>query len=93
LESLATLQPCVGDFNTLAQTVLQQVERLNGCILIATTWDVSRQTLLQQLIALSVPCLVLVIQGSDEKLIRSEHVFGLRIGRVQQDLDVLVWQS
>ncbi|MDQ7057567.1 MAG: DUF58 domain-containing protein [Ghiorsea sp.] len=93
LESLATLQPCAGDFNDLAQTVLQQVERLNGCILIATTWDVSRQTLLQQLIALSVPCLVLVIQGADEKLIRSKDVFGLRIGQIQQDLDVLVWQS
>lgn len=91
LESLATLQPCAGDFNSLAQTVLQQVERLNGCILIVTTWNASRQTLLQQLIALSVPCLVLVIQDSDELLIRSEHVFGLGMGQIQQDLDALVW--
>ncbi|WP_038249886.1 DUF58 domain-containing protein [Ghiorsea bivora] len=93
LESLATLQPCAGDFKGLSQMLLQQAERLNGCVLIASTWDASRQLLLQQLLALSVPCLVLVIQGSDEKLIRSEHVFGLRMGRIQQDLDALVWQS
>ena len=93
LESLATLQACAGDFSGLTQAVLQQVERLNGCILIASTWDTSRQSLMQQLDALSIPCLALVIQDADDEPIRKNHVFGLRIGLIQADLDGLVWQS
>jgi len=93
LESLATLQPCIGDFNGLAQTVLQQAERINGCILIVTAWDEPRQSLLQQLMVLSIPCLALVIQAEDDEPIREKQVFGLRMGQIQADVDALVWQS
>ena len=93
LESLATLQACVGNFSGLSKVVLQQVEHLNGCILIASTWDATRQSLVQQLEALSVPCLALVIQDADDEPIREKHVFGLRMGQIQVDLGALVWQS
>jgi len=87
LETLATVELCHAEFKTLSKVILEQSERLSGCILILLAWDKPRQVLVAQLRALSIPCKVLLIQGNDENHVLDEHVTLLRLGHIQQDLD------
>ena len=91
LESLATLEVCEGSFLGLSIAVQQQSERICGCILIFTTWDDVRQSLVQSLRALSVPVVVLLIHAEHEKPTH-DGVISLCMGRIQADLDALSGQ-
>jgi len=88
LESLATLQISHGSFAQLGQMVLQQTQRLSGCVLILLAWDEARQHLVKQLRSASVPVRVLLILAQDEPAPK-EDVLVLRMGNIQQDLDDL----
>jgi len=86
LETLACVQLCDADFNTLSQAVLSQKERISGCVLILLAWDKDRQALVQQLQALSIPTQVFLLLSDGEAAPQAD-VFVLRQGYIQQDLD------
>lgn len=90
LETLATVELCDAEFQSLSKVVLGQSERLSGCMLILLDWDAPRQALVEQLHALSIPSKVFLIQENDAVPVRHEHVIPLRMGYIQQDLDKLL---
>ncbi|MEB3162997.1 MAG: DUF58 domain-containing protein [Prochlorothrix sp.] len=62
LEILASVQACsTQSFNSLQPLVLERADLLSGCICIFLSWDDDRQALVQQLEALRVPTLVLLL--------------------------------
>jgi len=62
LEVLASVQVCrEKSFDALEHLVLDHVEAVSGCICVLLAWDERRRKFVQQLRALGVPVLVLVI--------------------------------
>ncbi|MBI2929039.1 MAG: DUF58 domain-containing protein [Verrucomicrobia bacterium] len=62
LEVLASVQVCrERNFDALEHLVLEHVEAVSGCICVLLAWDERRQKFVEQLRALGVPALVLVI--------------------------------
>jgi len=67
LETLASIQLCVQqDFTELGNFVLHHAASLSSCVLVLLSWDKQRQDLIQQLLALEVPVLVLLLLPRSE---------------------------
>ena len=68
LEILAAVQPCTsGDFEDLEEMVLRQVAMVGGCVTILLKWDEQRQALVEQLSALAIPQIVIILKRSKQK--------------------------
>jgi uncharacterized protein (DUF58 family) len=62
LEILAAVQPCrEKPFGDLERLVVNHVELVSGCICVLLAWDKPRQRLVENLQALGIPVLVLVV--------------------------------
>ena len=62
LQTLACVEPSIEhDFKILNESVMAHSHRVSGCICVLLEWDHARQKLLQQLIAVGVPCMVLLV--------------------------------
>ena len=67
LEVLAGVAPASdGGFSTLHDMVLRHASTVTGCICVLLTWDEPRQKLVQQLCAMDLPVLVLIVTDKDE---------------------------
>jgi uncharacterized protein (DUF58 family) len=66
LEILASVNPCANKpFLALHQLVIEHSPLVSGCVCVFLAWDDSRKALVQQLKALGVPMLVLVMTTAD----------------------------
>ncbi|MFH2219812.1 MAG: DUF58 domain-containing protein [Pseudomonadota bacterium] len=95
LEILASVRPCLDkSFNILPPMVLERASMLSSCICIFISWDEKRKSFVDQLKAIGVPILVLIISetetsyGLDTELMKdiSEHFYILEPGRIQKGL-------
>ncbi len=96
LETLALLQPCQKhDFSILSKYILRQSDQLQACVLILLVWDEARQSLVQQLLALSIPLRIFLMDDGQNALVSEDvlalaDVHVLRLAHVQDDLDSIV---
>ena len=89
MEVLAGVQPCIdGTLGDLRQAVLEQRDRLSGCVLILLAWDRERQDLVDELIALDLPVQVyrIAAQGAEDLDAAGGPLQILHAGRIQQEL-------
>lgn len=67
LEVLASVTPCTDKpFSTLAPVVLPRAPLLSGCVCVFLCWDKARKDFINQLKALGIPAMALVIVDSRE---------------------------
>lgn len=99
LEILASVRPCVQQpFGSLENLVVNHAAAVSGCICVLLSWDRERQQLVKKLKALGLPVLVLVITTPDQTAplepgpMRDapEHLLKLELGRIEEQLAVLV---
>ncbi len=95
LEILASVRPChEQSFAALAHLVLDHLSLVSGCVCVFLAWDASRQHFIEQLRALGIPVLVLVIAepGEAQSLnagpLRDdpERFHVLELGKIEQGL-------
>ncbi|MBW2193410.1 MAG: DUF58 domain-containing protein [Deltaproteobacteria bacterium] len=95
LEILASVKLCPDkSFNILPPLVMERASMLSSCICIFISWDEERKSFVDQLKAIGVPTLILIISEADTSLgidtalvkDRSEHFHILEIGSIQKGL-------
>jgi len=91
LEVLADVRPCVDrPFSALHRLVAERYRALSGAICVLVAWDDERRALVQQLRALDIPALVLLVTDPaavyDDEELESEGVRPLRRGRLAEGL-------
>jgi uncharacterized protein (DUF58 family) len=91
LEVLADVRPCVDrPFSALHRLVAERSRALSGAICILVAWDDERRALVQQLRALDIPSLVLLVTDPsaryDDAELESEGVRRLLRGRLAEGL-------
>ncbi|MCP4043853.1 MAG: DUF58 domain-containing protein [Gammaproteobacteria bacterium] len=98
LEILACVQPCAElPFSRLTQSVAGHASNLSGCICILLDWDGERQLMIEQLRALQVPVLVLVLTNLQDEaalepgpMLDVPHLFHiLHTNKIQEGLEKL----
>jgi hypothetical protein len=68
LEILAAVQPCTkGTFTDLEEIVLRQISFVSGCVSIFLQWDEARKGLVEQLSALAIPQIVIILKKPKQK--------------------------
>jgi uncharacterized protein (DUF58 family) len=96
LEILASVQVChERSFESLEQLVLQHISTVSGCICVFVCWDEQRRDFVEQLKALGLPILVLVVTETETKLEpgpmadRPECFRQLPVGKIGEELTKL----
>jgi uncharacterized protein (DUF58 family) len=91
LEILASVRVCPHEpFEKLEHLVVQHAAPLSGCICVLLEWDDERRKLIQELAALGVPTLVLLVVEPGVKVDVSREQFGdihvLEAGKIEEGL-------
>ena len=96
LEVLAAVTPAPEDsFGTLRDMVLRHAATVTGCICVLLAWDEPRKKLVEQLCAMGLPVLVLVVAGAEAELAPGpmrdcpQRFHVLEVGKIKEGLAAL----